>query len=126
MYKRQGGYATPEKPTTEQTVYQKGDYDQSNWLALHLPQALDDAQKAQYKGKFVKSFRGVLENKVNMSFKLIDMPQMAETDTTVALNSFIPANLQGSQMVDSVSYFLMRPKPMEIDTIRSVMWNRCV
>lgn len=117
------GYATPEKPTTEQTVYQKGDYDQSNWLALHLPQALDDAQKAQYKGKFVKSFRGVLENKVNMSFKLIDMPQMAETDTTVALNSFIPANLQGSQMVDSVSYFLMRPKPMEIDTIRSVMWN---
>ena len=121
--KDDGGYATPEKPTTEQTVYQKGDYDQSNWLALHLPQALDDAQKAQYKGKFVKSFRGMLENKVNMSFKLIDMPQMAETDTTVALNSFIPANLQGSQMVDSVSYFLMRPKPMEIDTIRSVMWN---
>lgn len=121
--KDDGGYATPEKPTTEQTVYQKDDYDQSNWLALHLPQALDDAQKAQYKGKFVKSFRGVLENKVNMSFKLIDMPQMAETDTMVALNSFIPANLQGSQMVDSVSYFLMRPKPMEIDTIRSVMWN---
>ena len=121
--KDDGGYATPEKPAAEQTVYQKGDYDQSNWLALHLPQALDDAQKAQYKGKFVKSFRGVLENKVNMSFKLIDMPQMAETDTTVAFNSFIPANLQGSQMVDSVSYFLMRPKPMEIDTIRSVMWN---
>lgn len=121
--KDDGGYVTPEKPTTEQTVYQKGDYDQSNWLALQLPQALDDTQKAQYKGKFVKSFRGVLENKVNMSFKLIDMPQMAETDTTVALNSFIPANLQGSQMVDSVSYFLMRPKPMEIDTIRSVMWN---
>lgn len=121
--KDDGGYATPEKPTAEQTVYQKGNYDQSNWLALHLPQALDDTQKAQYKGKFVKSFRGVLENKVNMSFKLIDMPQMAETDTTVALNSFIPANLQGSQMVDSVSYFLMRPKPMEIDTIRSVMWN---
>ena len=121
--KDDGGYATPEKPTTEQTVYQKGDYDQSNWLALQLPQALDDAQKAQYKGKFVKSFRGVLENKVNMSFKLIDMPQMGEKDTTVALNSFIPANLQGSQMVDSVSYFLMRPKPMEIDTIRSVMWN---
>lgn len=121
--KDDGGYATPEKPTTEQTVYQKGDYDQSNWLALHLPQALDDAQKAQYKGKFVKSFRGVLENKVNMSFKLIDMPQMGEKGTTVALNSFIPANLLGSQMVDSVSYFLMRPKPMEIDTIRSVMWN---
>lgn len=121
--KDDGGYATPEKPTTEQTVYQKGDYDQSNWLALHLPQTLDDAQKAQYKGKFVKSFRGVLENKVNMSFKLIDMPQMGEKDTTVAFNSFIPANLQGSQMVDSVSYFLMRPKPMEIDTIRSVMWN---
>lgn len=121
--KDDGGYATPEKPTTEQTVYQKGDYDQSNWLALHLPQALDDTQKAQYKGKFVKSFRGVLENKVNMSFKLIDMPQMGEKDTTVAFNSFIPANLQGSQMVDSVSYFLMRPKPMEIDTIRSVMWN---
>lgn len=121
--KDDGGYVTPEKPTTEQTVYQKGDYDQSNWLALHLPQALDDTQKAQYKGKFVKSFRGVLENKVNMSFKLIDMPQMGEKDTTVAFNSFIPANLQGSQMVDSVSYFLMRPKPMEIDTIRSVMWN---
>lgn len=121
--KDDGGYATPEKPTTEQTVYQKGDYDQSNWLVLHLPQALDDAQKAQYKGKFVKSFRGVLENKVNMSFKLIDMPQMGEKDTTVTFNSFIPANLQGSQMVDSVSYFLMRPKPMEIDTIRSVMWN---
>lgn len=121
--KDDGGYATPEKPAAEQTVYQKGDYDQSNWLALHLPQALDDAQKAQYKGKFVKSFRGVLENKVNMSFKLIDMPQMGEKDTTVALNSFIPANLQGSQMVDSVNYFLMRPKPMEIDTIRSVMWN---
>lgn len=71
----------------------------------------------------MKSFRGVLENKVNMSFKLIDMPQMGEKDTTVALNSFIPANLLGSQMVDSVNYFLMRPKPMEIDTIRSVMWN---
>lgn len=121
--KDDGGYATPEKPAAEQTVYQKGDYDQSNWLALHLPLALDDVQKAQYKGKFVKSFRVVLENKVNMSFKLIDMPQMGEKDTTVALNSFIPANLQGSQMVDSVSYFLMRPKPMEIDTIRSVMWN---
>ena len=121
--KDDGGYATPERPAAEQTVYQNGDFDQSNWLALHLPQALDDAQKAQYKGKFVKSFRGALENKLNMSFKLVDMPQMAETDTTVALNSFIPANLQGSQMVDSVSYFLMRPKPMEIDTIRSVMWN---
>ena len=121
--KDDGGYAIPEKPTAEQTVYQKADYDQSTWLALHLPQALDEAQKAQYKGKFVKSFRGVLESKENMSFKLIDMPQMSETDTTVVFNTFIPANLHGSQEVDSVSYFLMRPKPMEIDTIRNVMWN---
>ncbi|MBS7372868.1 MAG: hypothetical protein KIG57_02150, partial [Muribaculaceae bacterium] len=51
------------------------------------------------------------------------MPEMAETDTTVVLNAFIPANLQGSQDVDSVRYFFLRPKPMEIDTIHNAMWN---
>lgn len=118
-----GGYAAPEAPAEGQTVYQPSDFDQSNWMALQLPSKLSDAQKSSYSGRFVESFLGVLQQKDNLKFTLYDMPLMSDADTTVVLNSFVAANLHGSQVVDSVSYFLMRPKPMEIDTLRSVMWN---
>ncbi len=118
-----GGYAHPDSPTPEQTIYQTDTCDQSNWVALHLPSPLADAQKTSCSGKRLKNFRGKLENKTNPSFSLFEQPLFAEGDTAVVMNSFIPANLYGSQQVDSIDYFFVRPKPMEIDTIRNVMWN---
>ena len=118
-----GGYAAPESPAEGQTIYQPSDFDQSNWMALQLPGKLTETQKSSYSGRFIASFQGALERKDNLKFRLYDMPLMSDADTAVVLNSFVAANLHGSQVVDSVSYFLMRPKPMEIDTLRSVMWN---
>lgn len=118
-----GGYATPDRPDSTQVDYLGGSYDQSNWVALRLPSPLSEDQKLSCKGKYIKCFRGKLESKTNPSFLLSEQPQFAESDTAVAFNTFIPANLHGSQVVDSVNYFFVRPKPMEIDTIRGVMWN---
>ncbi|MGM9868956.1 MAG: S8 family serine peptidase [Sodaliphilus sp.] len=110
-------------PDSTQVDILARDFDQSHWAALQLPAPLSESQKAAYPGKFVKKFRGLLKNKSNPEFQLFAMPEMAETDTTVVLNAFIPANLQGSQELDSVRYFFIRPKPMEIDTIHNAMWN---
>ena len=116
-------YAPRQVPDSTQVDFLARNFDQSHWAALQLPSPLDESQKAAYPGKLVKKFRGVLKNKANPEFQLFTMPEMAETDTTVVLNAFIPANLQGSQEVDSVRYFFLRPKPMEIDTIHNAMWN---
>lgn len=121
--KDDNGYATPDKPASGQVDYLQATFDQSNWVAINLPTPLDETQKASYPGKFLKPFRGMLESKDNPSFTVFETPQVSEKDTAVVYNSFIPANVQGSQELDSVIYFFVRSKPMEIDTIRNVMWN---
>ena len=116
-------YACPQVPDSTQVDYLHTTFDQSNWAALHLPAPLPESQKAAWVGKYVKKFRGLLKCKSNPEFELFAMPESADTDTIAWLNTFIPANLHGSQTVDSVNYFFVQPKPMEVDTIRNVMWN---
>ncbi|MDO4510313.1 MAG: S8 family serine peptidase [Bacteroidales bacterium] len=121
--KDNGGFATPDTIAPGQVNYLGRDLDQSNWAALHLPAPLDSAQRATYPGKIMKRFRGRLDSKDNASFTLFNLPLLADSAVSVSFNAIIPANLHGSQQVDSVDYFFVRPKPMEIDTIHNVMWN---
>ena len=124
MYaKDYGQYATPDTPTEQQTDVLKGTYDQSNWVVLNLPEPLDSAQCAAYIGHQLTGVKGVIRSIANPTIDCEINPVAGEKDTTAMLNAFIPANFHGSQKVDSTDYFFVRPKPMEIDTIRSVMWN---
>lgn len=123
MYaKDYGQYATPDTPTEQQTDVLKGTYDQSNWVVLNLPEPLDSAQCAAYIGRQLTGVKGVIRSIANPTIDCEINPVAGEKDTTAVLNSFIPANFLGSQKVDSVDYFFVRPKPMEIDTVRCAMW----
>ena len=56
--------------------------------------------------------------------EVYDILTFGEKNENAKMNTFLPANFLGSQKVDSVNYFLVRPKPMEIDTVRCAMWNK--
>lgn len=117
-----GQYATPDIPTEQQTDVLKGTYDQSNWVVLNLPEPLDSAQCAAYRGHQLTGVKGVIRSIANPTIDCATNPVAGEKDTTAVLNAFIPANFLGSQKVDSIDYFFVRPKPMEIDTVRCAMW----
>ena len=51
------------------------------------------------------------------------MPEAGAPDTTAFVNAYLPANFVGSQKVDTVAYYLSRPVPNEIDTVRFAVWD---
>ena len=76
-------------------------------------------------GKRLKNVGGMLVSKTNIEIHADRMPPIADTAIARApmFNTFVAANYHGSQQTDTVNYFFVKPKPMEVDTIRCAFWN---
>ena len=117
-------YATPDVPDSTQVDYQEGNYDQSNWVAIYMPDAIDAEKADDIRGRYIINMNAMLISKQSPEMEVYDMLEFGEKNENAKMNTFLPANFLGSQKVDSVNYFLVRPKPMEIDTVRCAMWNK--
>ena len=88
------------------------EYDQSNWIALRLPQGTavtNDMIHAPLSG-----VKGHLVNATNLEFQLDAMPDFGSR-VTFTPNTYIPASFKGTQVspVTGKTYFFVQPKPME-------------
>ena len=126
-----GLYAHPQVKGDSQIDYLKeqghiipeGDeYDQSNWVKILLPEALDSTAAAAYPGHYLKNVKGKLTSKSYPCLEASCLPEIAEP-AELGINKLIPANLYGDQNVDGNDYFFLKPKPFEIDTITLAQWN---
>ncbi|UKI44695.1 MAG: dockerin type I domain-containing protein [Porphyromonadaceae bacterium] len=117
-------YATPDVPDSTQVDYQEGNYDQSNWVAIYMPDAIDAEKADDIRGRYIINMNAMLISKQSPEMEVYDILTFGEKNENAKMNTFLPANFLGSQKVDSVNYFLVRPKPMEIDTVRCAMWNK--
>ena len=86
-------------------------YDQSNWIALRLPQGTavtNDMIHAPLSG-----VKGHLVNANNLEFQLDAMPDFGSR-VTFTPNTYIPASFKGTQeSANGKTYFFVQPKPME-------------
>lgn len=87
-------------------------YDQSNWIALRLPQGTavtNDMIHAPLSG-----VKGHLVNANNLEFQLDVKPQFGSR-VEFTPNTYIPASFKGTQEspVTGKTYFFVQPKPME-------------
>lgn len=139
--KDDNGFLTPDviapgqvdymKVNTDYLPHDSSRYDQSNWLLINLPVALDSTSRANYPGKFLAGFVGRLNSKLNPAIDAVDSVGVkGKTLPAYEENTFLPASFMGSQQVtDSTGaqvsdYFFVRPKAMEVAMIDLAMWNK--
>ena len=96
-------------------------YDQSNWIALRLPQGTavtNDMIHAPLSG-----VKGHLVNANNLEFQLDAMPDFGSR-VTFTPNTYIPASFKGTQeSANGKTYFFVQPKPMEYATVTWSKWD---
>ncbi len=80
-------------------------FDQSNWIAINLPQALDDPDF--YFNNYITNIDGTLNNTLNPEITLEKMP------TLTSGASYTPNIMCVANFANSNKYFLVPPKPME-------------
>lgn len=80
-------------------------FDQSNWIAINLPQALDDPDF--YFNHYITDIEGTLNNTLNPEITLEKMP------TLTSGASYTPNIMCVANFANSNKYFLVPPKPME-------------
>ena len=97
-------------------------YDQSNWVKILLPEALDSTAVAGMLGHTLTGLEATLTDLHNPTLVASEMPTTGNKND-YTLNTFVPATFAGSQTVDSTSYFLVAPKPLEVATLTQAMWN---
>ena len=135
--KDDNGYANPSEATDGEIDYVKdltslmsGDYDQSNWVALTLPETSDVEFSYQLVGKKLAGVRGSLLDVNNPTIEVAEdvLPTADgddDTDYTYNMNVFVTCNfLSQSQVSDSGrDYFFVLPKPMEVALVTWAMWD---
>ena len=89
-----------------------GEYDQSNWIALRLPQG--ESLSNDMILTPLTGVKGHLVNATNLEFQLDAMPDFGSR-VTFTPNTYIPASFKGTQEspVTGKTYFFVQPKPME-------------
>ena len=86
-------------------------YDQSNWIALRLPQG--ESLSSDMILKPLTGVKGHLVNATNLEFQLDAMPDFGSR-VTFTPNTYIPASFKGTQeSANGKTYFFVQPKPME-------------
>ena len=135
--KDEGKYANPTNAAEGQIDYvnetdlHKGDWDQSNWVALTLAgNASWSTAITSLQGYTIKGVKGSLIDAVNPVLELNEAPTMAdgsvksdyvnEDANTFVTCNFVETLQQGS---DGNTYFFITPKPMEIANVAWAMWN---
>ena len=111
----------PYIPTEEQlNNYYVYDYvelfDQSNWIAINLPQALEDNE--YYLNGTISDLQGILNDKLNPEITLESAPTITLGDSRYIPNIMMVANFD-----DENTYFLVPPKPQEIVNIRWAIYE---
>lgn len=112
----------PYAPTDEQTAAGKAldnaaDFDQSNWVAVTLPQALSAEQVAQYLGHTVTGITGVLNDKLNPAITIDELPTIGDANEFTA-NVYRIANFD-----EQAEYWLVPPKAQEYAQVTSAVYN---
>ena len=133
--KDNNGYAKKDTLRAGQTDFvkamklQNGEYDQSNWVAIKLPQGTKVDSKWIDDLKAGKSFKidgvgGTLADATNLTIETTATPKRGD-DTTFVPNTMIPANFIGTQKsaVNGKEYFFVMPKPWEVVTLTWAKWD---
>ncbi|MBR1543990.1 MAG: hypothetical protein IJ626_03755 [Muribaculaceae bacterium] len=115
----------------EKTGLMNGAYDQSNWVALNLPQGGEAEFSYTLVGKRLKRVRGQLRNKTNpeLLISATSMPVANGSDPNDYahnLNVFVLCNFMGSTQTSPVweeTFFFVTPKPMEVGQVEWAMWD---
>ncbi|MBR1726040.1 MAG: hypothetical protein IJ724_05240 [Muribaculaceae bacterium] len=104
-------------------------YDQSNWIALHLPEGPHVTRVKDWQGRQLTGVKGRLLNKTNPEFQLDAMPTSGE-DVTIAPNVYVAASFNGYNHQQGTKapfigteFFFVQPKPMELATIGWAQWD---
>ncbi|MBR5101684.1 MAG: hypothetical protein IK092_00990, partial [Muribaculaceae bacterium] len=96
--------------------------DQSNWVAVHLPQALTAAQISAMVNHNVTIKAGTVNVKGgNNEITLTTMPIPGST-ATYTPNTYITANFV-SENWSNPDFFFVKPKPMEYAIVKWAVWD---
>lgn len=111
------------------TALQDGDWDQSNWIAINLPEGSSigtDYMEAIFDHR-LNNVVGHLKSKVNPEFEATLMPT-ADEENPYNENTYITCNFSGVHQQGvvngkKVNLFFVAPKPMEIAQVEWAMWD---
>lgn len=111
------------------TAFQNGDWDQSNWIAINLPEGSSigtDFIEAIFDHR-LNNVVGHLKSKVNPEFEATLMPTAGEknpyNENTYITCNFSGEHQQGVVNGEDVNLFFVAPKPMEIAQVEWAMWD---
>ncbi len=93
--------------------------DQSNWVAVHLPEPVDFAD--QWENHRVTGITGTLTGKLNPEITAIATPVAGVSDV-YDKNTYIVANFNPENWLHE-RYFFVNPKAMEIADINWAQWS---
>jgi hypothetical protein len=111
------------------TALQDGDWDQSNWIAINLPEGSSigtDYMEAIFDHR-LNNVVGHLKSKVNPEFEATLMPT-ADEENPYNENTYITCNFSDEHQPgvvngEAVNLFFVAPKPMEIAQVEWAMWD---
>ena len=96
---------TDEQISSNQVYDDVTKFDQSNWIAINLPEAVNDPD--YYMNKTITGVEGTLNNLLNPEMKATQMPTFGD------YSSFTPNLMCVANFANQNTYFLVPPKPME-------------
>ncbi len=113
----------------EATGFHHGDWDQSNWIAINLPEGSSmttDYMEAIFDHR-LNNVVGNLKSKVNPEFNASLMPTAGDKNQYDE-NTYITCNFSGEHQTGVVNgeekdVFFVAPKPMEIAQVEWAMWD---
>lgn len=107
------------------TALQNGDWDQSNWIAINVPEGSNITTGIT--DHRLNNVVGHLKSKVNPEFDASLMPTAGEknpyNENTYITCNFSGVHQQGVVNGEEVSLFFVAPKPMEIAQVEWAMWD---
>ena len=109
----------------EYTQFHQGDWDQSNWIAISVPEGSNITPDIL--DHRLIHVVGSLKSKINPEFEAISMPTAGD-ENDYEENTYITCNFSGEHQQgilngDKTNVFFVAPKPMEIANVEWAMWD---
>ena len=109
----------------QQTGFQSQDWDQSNWIAITVPEGSEITTSIL--DHRLNNVVGRLKSKVNPEFEATMMPTAGEPnaydENTYITCNFSSEHQQGILNGKKTNVFFVAPKPMEIAEVQWAMWD---
>lgn len=110
----------------QRTSFMRGhdEWDQSNWVALTLPEPLSDDMQVEIMGRSLNGVGGTVADVDNPGIAAAEAPSLGE-EVEYEGNTFITPNFLGTQKGANVSstFFFVKPKPNELAVVQWAMWS---